>query len=190
MRRAALILMLLAACSSEESGAPKMSRTPLSVRGWITDVAGAKRGETIEMELARRAELFTGASVWIENYEFASGGIAENGAFVILDVPSGSPTINFHVAGAQNAKIVMENVPGNADVFIPDVVLQNGGAKVLDPSKIRIRTAASIDAPKNSGKTAKIAGYDVPIIETPIHMLADRRDYPDPGGFRPIAIVK
>jgi hypothetical protein len=190
MRRITFALLLAAAaCGGSEDG-PRLDSTPLSVRGWIHDVANAKRGETVEVEIARRTALFTGASIWVENYEYASGGIAENGAFVVLDVPSGNPTLGFNVAGAETAKIVMENIPGNADVFIPDVILELGGAKVLDPSKIAIRVPASVDAPRRTGKTAKIAGYEVPITETPLHMLTDRRDYPNPGGFRPVAIVK
>jgi len=81
-------------------------------------------------------------------------------------------------------------VPGNADVFIPDIMLERGGAKVLDPKKILIRLPMKIDKAKPTGKTAKIAGYDVPIIATPLGQLSDRREYPNPGGFRPVAIVK
>ena len=167
-----------------------MSRSPVSVRGWITDVAGAKMAETAEMEIARRTELFQSTSVWVEKSEYASGGIAENGAFIVLDVPPNSAILGFNAPGAEAAQIRLEGVPGSADVFIPNVILENGGAKVLDPKAIIVRIPGDVSEPRPTGKTAKVAGYDVPIVEMPLQLLADRREYPDPGGFRPVATVK
>ena len=188
----ALALVLLAACGGGESGSSPytISRKPVSVRGWITDVAGAQRAETMEMEIARRTELFASSSVWVENSEFASGGIAENGAFIVLDVPPDNATLGFNAPGAQNAKIVLQNVPGTADVFIPNVILEPGGAKVLDPKAILVRVPGEVTQPRATGKTATVAGYTVPVIEAPLGQFADRREYPSPGGFRPVATVK
>ena len=185
-------LVLVAACSGEKKSDDiyRLNSEPVSVRGWIADVAGAKHSETFEMEIARRQQLFQSTSLWVENSQYASGGIAENGAFVILDVPPLNATVGFNAPGAQDAKVLMKNVPGNADVFIPDIVLQPGGAKVLDPKKILIRLPMKIDKATPTGKFAIIAGYTVPIIATPLGQLADRRDYPNPGGFRPVATVK
>ena len=183
-------LVLLAACGQGEKNSPMNISDPVSVRGWITDVKGAKRGETIEMEIARRTELFSSSSVWIENVQYASGGIAENGSFVILDVPPNTSTIGFNAPGAESAKIVMQNIPGNADVFLPNVVLENGGATVLDPKDLVVRIPGDVDKVRPTGKTATIAGYQVPIVETPLRELENRRDYPQPPGFRPVATVK
>jgi hypothetical protein len=189
----ACTLLLIVSCSGEKKDANSiylLNREPCSVRGWIADVAGAKRGETIEMEIARRQELFSSTSLWIENSPYASGGIQENGAFVILDVPPQQAIIGFNAPGAQDAKLEMKGVPGNADVFIPDIVLQRGGAKVLDPKKILIRLPMRVDKIAPTGKYATIAGNQVPILATPLGQLSDRREYPNPGGFRPVAIVK
>jgi hypothetical protein len=41
-----------------------------------------------------------------------------------------------------------------------------------------------------SGKTAKVGGYTVPIMNTPFAEMMDRREYPNPGGFRPVATVR
>ncbi len=183
------LTILLSACGGGEKSA-QLSRTPVSVRGWITDVAGAKPAETMEMEIARRTQLFQASQLWVENSQYASGGIAENGSFIVLDVPPGTATIGFNAPGAEAAKIFLMNIPGNADVFIPNVVLENSGAKVLDPKAIRVRIPADVDKPTPTGKTAMVAGYAVPIIETPLHQLTDRRDYPTPSGFRPVATVK
>ena len=99
-------------------------------------------------------------------------------------------TIGFNAPGAETAKIVLEGVPGTADVFIPDVLLEPNGATVLDPKKILVRLPAKIDKPTPSGKTAKVGSYTVPIILTPLGQMIDRRDYPSPAGFRPVATVK
>jgi len=189
----ACALFLVAACGGEKTTDESiylLNREPTSVRGWIYDVAGAKKSETIEIEIARRQGLFASTSLWVENSQYASGGISQNGAFVILDVPPMQSTIGFNAPGAQDAKLTMQNVPGNADVFIPDIILEPGGAKVLDPKKILIRLPMKIDKARPTGRSAIIAGHQVPIIATPLGQLTDRREYPNPGGFRPVAIVK
>lgn len=196
MARSALalfVLLLIAACGGGEKSDTiyDLNRTPVSVRGWITDVAGAQRAETMEMEIVRRTQLFQASSVWVEGSQYASGGIAENGSFIVLDVPSGNATVGFNAPGAESAKVVLQNIPGNADVFIPNIVLENGGAKVLDPKAILVRLpSTSVDKATPTGKTAIVAGHTVPIIDTPLAQLTDRRDYPAPAGFRPVAVVK
>jgi hypothetical protein len=193
MRRLlAIAVLFLAACKGDESGSSpfKMSRDPVSVRGWIYDVKGAKTEQHPDMEIARRGQLFTSTSVWVEGTEFASGGIAENGAFVVLDVPPNNATLGFNAPGAESAKVVLENIPGSADVLIPDVILENGGATVRDPSKIVVRVVGDGAKPTRTNRTAKVAGHTVNVIEVPITAMNDRRDYPDPGGFRPVATVR
>jgi hypothetical protein len=185
-------LLLLAACGGEKSDDSvfSLSRDPISVRGWILDVKGAQRGETMEIEVARRTALFQATSVWVENVQYASGGIAENGAFIVLDVPPQQATLGFNAPGAETARIELKNVPATADVLIPDVILQNGGATVLDPSKIVVRVAADVEKVTPLGKTASVAGYEVPVVQVPLSTMADRRDYPKPPGYRPLATVR
>ncbi|HET8775299.1 MAG TPA: hypothetical protein VFP80_15980 [Thermoanaerobaculia bacterium] len=192
MRRLFLLCMLLviAGCKQGEGGSFRPPSDPISVRGWILDVKGAQRAETIEQELARRSQLFLSSSVWVENGDYASGGIAENGAFVVLDVPPPSPTLGFNAPGAETAKVVMQDIPPLADVFIPDLILENGGATVLDPKKIVVRLAGSVSKATPTGKMAKVAGYTVPVIEVPTSEMMDRRDYPPVPGYRPVATVK
>lgn len=187
-----LLLLALAACKGGEAGGGfRPPSDPVSVRGWILDVKDAQRGETIEMELARRSQLFLSSSVWVEDSRYASGGIAENGAFVVLDVPPNNPILGFNAPGAESARVVMQDVPPFADVFIPDLILQNGGATVLDPKKIVVRLASSsVSKPTPTGRTAKVAGYSVPVVEVPMSEMIDRRDYPAVPGFRPVATVK
>lgn len=189
MRRLLLAVMILSlvACGNRDDDF-RISRDPVSVRGWIRDVKGAKQGETIEMELARRSALFLSSSVWVENVQTASGGIQENGAFVVLDVPPKSAIIGFNAPGAEAARVTLENVPGTADVLIPDLILESGGAKVLDPKKIVVRVIGS--ERKATGQIAKVAGYDVQVMQVPITEMMDRRDYPEVPGFRPVATVR
>lgn len=186
------MLVLFTACSGEveQDSIYSLSRTPVSVRGWILDVKGAQRGETIEMELARRAQLFQSTSLWVEGSQYSSGGIAENGAFIVLDVPPNDSIIGFNAPGAEASRIVLQGVPPNADVFIPDVILENGGATVVDPKKILVRVPASDDEAAPAAKTAIVAGHRVPVIETPLSEMTNRRDYPDVPGYRPVATVR
>jgi hypothetical protein len=188
----AIAMLVLAACGEKNSNTSvyRLSRNPVSVRGWILDVKGAQHEQVADVEIARRTQLFQSTTVWVENTEFASGGVAENGSFIVLDVPPDKAILGFNAPGAETARIVLEGVPGTADVFIPDVILEPDGATVLDPKKILVRLPADVDKPTPSGKTAKIGGYTVPIINTPLRDMIDRREYPNPGGFRPVATVK
>ena len=193
MRRALFVLVffVLASCGGKDGEAPfRVSRDPVSVRGWILDVKGAKRGESMEIEVARRAQLFAATSVWVEDVQYASGGVSENGAFVVLDVPPGKAILGFNAPGAESAKLILEGVPGTADVFIPDLILEENGAALFDPSKVFIRLPADVDRPTPTGKTAFVAGKMVPIVETPLRMMQDRREYPPVPGYRPLATVK
>lgn len=187
-----MLMLALAGCGeSSDKSVFEMSRDPISVRGWILDVKDAKKEEIVDMEIQRRTVLFQSTSVWVEETEYASGGIAESGAFVVLDVPPNKATLGFNAPGAETAKVVLEGVPGTADVFIPDLILEPNGATVRDPKLILVRVPSSDVAKATlSGKTAKVAGHTVPIIHAPIRDFIDRREYPSPGGFRPVATVR
>lgn len=186
----ALALLLALACGKTDP-VYEISKNPVSVRGWVVDVKGAERAEAAEVEIARRSQLFEATSLWIEESKYASGGIAGNGAFVILDVPPGKATIGFNAPGAETAQLVLEQIPTGADVFIPDIILEPGGATVGDSSKILVRVAGpGVDQPRRTGQTAVVAGHRVPVVEVPVRQMTDRRDFPNPGGFRPVATVK
>src|SRR5437868_14434802 len=92
-------------CGGQSSPAPALSRAPISVRGWIADVEHPADGatRTVEAEMARRAQLFQSTSVFVENAPYVSGGVAENGSFVLLDVPPGNTRIAFTAPGAPEA---------------------------------------------------------------------------------------
>lgn len=190
--RPVLLLMLVIACGPSDPNAPRVSKDPTSVRGWIVDVAGAPRApfQTPETDVVRRIQLFQATNIWVDNAPYVSGGVAENGAFLLLDVPPGNITVTFSAPGAPNARLVLQNIPGNADVFVPSIVLKPDGVQLLDPKSVRVRLAANIERPAPTRLTATVAGLAVPVMNTPIAQMVDRHDYPVPIGFRPVATVK
>ncbi|HEY0141737.1 MAG TPA: hypothetical protein VGF48_12630 [Thermoanaerobaculia bacterium] len=192
MKRIAFCLALIAAaCGEPSADSPhNLSRQPLSVRGWIEDVEGAERKQIPDLEIARRTEQFINTSLWVEGSQYASGGVAENGAFLILDVPPNNVTIGIQAPGADGAQIVLQNVPGSADVLIPGILLRPGGVRIIDPNAIRVRVPSNESKARPTGQMAIVAGHQVRVIATPLRELNDRRDYPNPGGFRPVATVK
>jgi hypothetical protein len=189
---AAFLCVLLLSCSG---GKPKaaVSKDPVSVRGWIADVdSGAPndRFRTVETESARRTAAFQAMNVWVEGAAYASGGVAENGSFIFLDVPPGKTAIGFATTGVPQALLTLENVPPNADVFVPGLVMTPKGMTVEDPKAIRVRLAAPITKPAAAGLTARIAGVDVPVVNVPINSMIDRHDYPIPPSSTPTPIAK
>ncbi|HEY6137154.1 MAG TPA: hypothetical protein VI670_05255 [Thermoanaerobaculia bacterium] len=187
----AFVLVLLAACAPKPN-TPQVSKEPVSVRGWVLDVEGSSSPiRTAETEAARKTHLFQSTYVEVVNAPYVSGGIAENGSFLLLDVPPGKVTIVFTAPGAPAAKLEIDNVPGNADIFLPALLLERNGVTLADPAAVKVRMAARIDTAKPNGQFVTIAGRRLPVIDTPIAQMADRHDYPiPPTTMVPIAKVK
>jgi len=185
-------VLVLAGCGGEKPNTPQVSKDPISVRGWLLDVEGsASPIRTAETEAARKAHLFQATYVEVVNAPYVSGGIAENGSFLLLDVPPGKVTIVFSAPGAQSAKLEMENVPGNADIFLPALLLKPNGVVLTEPANVKARMAARIDKAKPNGQFVTIAGTRLPVVDTPIAQMADRHDYPmPPTTLVPIAKVR
>lgn len=194
MRLLPSILLLALACAAPDPNTPRVSKEPISVRGWIADVAGSPHApfQTPETEAVRKLQLFQSASVWVDNAPYVSGGVAENGSFILLDVPPGNITVTFNTPGAPAARLVLKNIPGNADVFVPALLLKADSVALLDPKEVKVRLAMKIDQPKPSGMTAQVAGQAVPVVNTPLAQMSDRHDYPTPPGrpLTPLATVK
>ncbi len=186
MKRLAIFMIPLAllACGPDEPKGPVVSKEPTSIRGWIADAEGSDNGtyRTVETEAARKTALFQATNVWVDGAPYVSGGVAENGSFILLDVPPGNITIEFSVPPSiPSAKLVLNNIPGNADVLVPGIILKKDGTiGVADPKTIEVRTAAKIDKPRPTAQKATVAGIQVPVIETPLAQMITRRDWPQP----------
>ena len=186
-------LLVIAGCGPSEPAGQPLSKEPISVRGWIVDVEGAANApfQTVETEAFRKTELFQTMNVWVDNAPYVSGGVAETGAFLLLDVPPGNITIVFSAPGAPAAKLVLQNIPGNADVFVPSILLRRDSVGLLDPKAVMVRVAAKIDHAKPTGAMASVAGVPIPIMTTPIREMSDRHDFPvRPAAVRPLGVVR
>ena len=195
LKRCTLFLALLAAAcgGQKETPGPRVSKEPISVRGWIVDVDSGPvtTYHTVETESARKLDLFRGTNVYIENAPYVSGGVAETGSFLLLDVPPGNVTITFSAPGVPVSRLALGQIPGNADVFVPAIMLKRDTVALLDPNSVKVRLAATIDKATPAGAFAVVAGQRVPVIRTPIREMVDRLDYPNPPAMRtPLATVK
>ncbi|HXH39461.1 MAG TPA: hypothetical protein VNN08_12600, partial [Thermoanaerobaculia bacterium] len=142
-------------------------------------------------ESARKQELFRGTNVWIENAPYVSGGVAETGSFLLLDVPPGNVTITFSAPGVPASRLVLGQIPGNADVLVPAIMLKRDTVALLDPNSVKVRLAAAVDKAVPTGAFAVVAGQRVPVTRTPIKEMIDRLDYPNPpASQKPLATVK
>ncbi len=187
-----LLLVLALACGGKPDGrSPLVSKEPISVRGWIADVEGSTNTfHTVETEAARKTQLFQSTNVWIDQAPYVSGGVAEDGAFILLDVPPGTNTISFSAPGISASQLKLENIPGNADVFVPAMLLKSGAVSMLDPAAVKVRLAAHIRVPRPTGATAGVAGLRIAVMETPLAQMADRHEYPNPPlSAAPLATV-
>src|SRR5256714_9782568 len=196
MRRGLIFLAIIAlACgkeSTQRSTFAALSKEPTSVRGWIADVETKSSSDafrTVETEAARRAATFQATNVWIDNAPYVSGGVAENGAFVLLDVPPGNVTISFSTPAIPLARLTLTNIPGNADVLIPGLIIKrDGSVAVEDPKALKVRVAAKRPLIKTPMKTT-VAGVPVVVTQVPIHSMIDRHDYLAPPSNAPVATV-
>lgn len=193
-KRCILFLAFVAAACNEGTGrGPRVAKEPTSVRGWIVDIetGPSTTYHTVETEAARKQDLFRGTNVWVENAPYVSGGVAETGSFLLLDVPPGNVTITFSAPGAPAARLVLGNIPGNADVLVPAILLKRDTVALLDPAGVKVRLAAQIAKAVPTGAFATVGGQRIPIMSTPIAKMIDRMDYPTPPAMQaPLATVK
>jgi hypothetical protein len=187
----AAALLFLSSCGG--GGGSSAADGPVSVRGWIGDLKPS--GESYAVlnkpvsEAVRRMQMLANANVYVENVPYASGGISENGSFMILDVPPGKVKVIFQVPGIGDSALELGEIPPNADVMIPGVVIEQGKATVSNPAGVVIRVPG--EQKRSTGKFAMVGGQRAPVVETPLNDLMDRRDYPEPPrDQRPIAIVR
>jgi hypothetical protein len=200
MRRISIALAIAAvfmsACEGgKKSNEPQLSKTPVSIRGWILDIEQPAPSSDLPRDpivaSARRQQLIKMAAVWVDDAPFVSGGLEENGSFLLLDVPPGKVTIAFQAPGIARSELRLANIPPNADVLVPAVVVGRNGATVADTAKISVRVPQGEEKSKVALPAALVAGHAVIPREVPINDLNDRHDYPTPATApRPAAVLK
>ncbi len=190
-----LRFMLLFFCTfafgcGEEPKGPRLSREPVSVRGWVGELdAGHDLFSTLEPNTAnamRKATLLGQATISVENSPFSSGGIGENGSFIILDVPPGNVTIVFQVPGIDESKLTLENLPGNSDVLLPALHVGKTTTALLHAKDAIVRVPS--DEKKRRplpNVNVKASGQPIPAFAVPMEELEDRREYPEPPNGLP-----
>lgn len=176
-------------------GSSSMSRSPASVRGWVADIQSTPTNYSVVKPMsdsALRSDLFSRTNVYVANAQFASGGIAENGSFILLDVPPGSVNVVFQIPGYRDASLQLTGVPENADVLIPGVIVTPTGARPADGAAIQVRVPG--ETKRATGQFATVGGVRVPVTEAPLSEMVDRRDYPEPpkgpAAVKPLATVR
>ncbi|HEY5610997.1 MAG TPA: hypothetical protein VIL97_07310, partial [Thermoanaerobaculia bacterium] len=146
-RLATMLLLLTIACGGENvSSSTPLSKTPVSIRGWIAEIVPPSEIEqSIDptMRAQQQLELLRETNMSVENVPYASGGLGETGSFVILDAPPGRVVVIFLVPGStRESRLVLENIPPHADVLIPGIVLHPDRVELPDPGAARVRLAS------------------------------------------------
>ncbi|MEO8215703.1 MAG: hypothetical protein ABI718_01325 [Acidobacteriota bacterium] len=181
--------LVVISCNDKPAG-PAMSRTPVSIRGWIEEI------EPPDTELYRlrsktagaaeqRAEIFKQASINVAETDIASGGIGETGSFIILDVPPGKVTLSFTSPGIARSDLLMTGVPPNADILLPSVSVGRDGTKLLNPDAVVVRVPITSEDPHPHFPPVNIGGRSIPVRAVSLDDLMDRRDYPTPEPSKP-----
>lgn len=159
-------------------------RGPVSVRGSIASVPGALSLDPRFKVVAGNpeAELFKQTSISVDNAEFASGNVADDGTFVLLDVPGGNVVLTFTAPGAPASKLTLGKIPPSADVLLPGVVVKADSVDLIDPTKAVVRVVANQEGFKPF-TSSTIDGVSVPVQYVPLAAMSDRRDYPERSSF-------
>ncbi len=146
---------------------------PVSIRGWVSRVEGVPNYNA--------SGPFYDLNAYVEGIERVTGGVRENGAFIILGVPPGASTIVFQAPGIEGASIHFEGLPPKADVLLPGVVLTPGGATIKNPEAAKVRIPAGREGEIEQIESATTAnGVDLPTYNVPLRELGDRLNYPEP----------
>lgn len=169
-----LLLPALIQCGGEEGNVrDELPEGPVSIRGWVTRVDGVPN-------YGQDGNLYD-LNAYVEGIERVSGGIRDNGTFVILGVPPGSSTIVFQAPGVEDAAIHFEGLPPRADVLIPGVVLTPGGAAISEPEQAKVRIprgrAGEVEQIES---TTTANGVTLPTYLVPTRELGDRLNHPKP----------
>ncbi|HUP66240.1 MAG TPA: hypothetical protein VM557_13265 [Thermoanaerobaculia bacterium] len=187
-----LLLILLPGCEGstlERSDRGSMKKNPISIRGWIAgiDTGAPPPGDVFavtstDLKISPyQSQLFQETNLSIEGVVYASGGVSDNGSFVVLDSPPGDVVLNFQAPGISLVQLRMSGIPPSADVLIPAIQVHPDRIEILDPKSIAIRVPAPAGGErKRLDEKAIVGEHQVEVWQVPLRDMMDRRDWPVP----------
>jgi hypothetical protein len=188
-----LVALLPIACgdgrSLEAEGRGSFKKGPVSIRGWFAEIElGVKPPENVFSVTHPggrvshyQMSLFKETNLSLRDVPYASGGVADDGSFIILDAPPGRVVIDMQAPGVPLLPFVLENIPPNADVLIPSIRLYPDRYELLQPDRILVRVPTRGKERKKAAQQAIVGGLAVDVWEVPLREMADRRDWPAPN---------
>lgn len=172
-RYALLLLAPALLFCSEPTPRKGLPEGPVSIRGWVSRVDGVPN-------YGHDGNLYD-LNAYVDGIERVSGGVQDDGSFVILGVPPGSSTIVFQAPGIDDAAIHFEGLPPKADVLLPGIVLTPDGASIEHPEAAKVRIPHGSDGEVEQIESSTTAnGVTLPTYHAPIRTLGDRLNYPKP----------
>ncbi|MGH9457161.1 MAG: hypothetical protein ACRD2J_05915 [Thermoanaerobaculia bacterium] len=183
------LVLLAAACGEglDDTGRGTFRKGPVSIRGWFSEVVVGEPPpdvfaltDTSARVSPYQRRLFEETHVSIEGIAYASGGVADDGSFIILDAPPGEILVNMQAPGVPLVQMRLQKIPANADVFIPGIRLYPDRFELTNPEKILVRVPSREDQRRKAPGEALVGGHPVEIWEVPLREMMDRRDWPVP----------
>ncbi|MBI2214499.1 MAG: hypothetical protein HYU52_12705 [Acidobacteria bacterium] len=156
----------------------------MSVRGWIADVELPPTDNFMVtdpyLQIQRKYAIFRDTAISVEGVQYVSGGVAETGAFIMLDVPPGDSIINFQPPGLPDAQLKLRQIPGNGDVLLPGLLIKGTQVVLFKPEEAMVRVAGRGVERKKLDIPAFVGDQKIDVWEVPLAELVDRREYPTP----------
>jgi len=177
-----MLTFLVAGCAAPKGGGAGAHGSPVSVRGWIADVemppSDLMKVTDPYIQIQRKYAMFRDTAISVEGVNYVSGGVAETGAFIMLDVPPGDSIINFQPPGLPDAQLKLRQIPGNGDVILPGLLIKGTKVELFKPEDAMVRLAGTGTERKKLDIPAYVGDVRIDVWEVPLSELADRREYP------------
>ena len=185
---------LLVTCGEPREARPGPAKFPVSIRGWVSDIdlPPQETMQVIDPAVGdmRKWAVIGRINLYVEAADYVSGGIANDGSFIMLDVPPGEVNLIFQPPGLPDGRLHLENVPPNADILLPDLAIKGGSVLLNEPELAMVRIPAKVSERRKLESTVRIAGHEIPAWEVPLQEMIDRREYPERNQSPGIAVVK
>ncbi|MGK2857641.1 MAG: hypothetical protein ACSLFQ_10590 [Thermoanaerobaculia bacterium] len=177
--------LFLAGCSApSEDASTGPGKAPVSVRGWIADVELPQNDMLMVTDplvaVQKKYAMFRDTAISVEDVDYVSGGMAETGAFIMLDVPPGDSIINFQPPGLPDAQLKLRQIPGNGDVLLPGLLIRGTTVVLKNPEDAMVRLPGRGTERKRLDVLAFVGDQAIAVWEVPLGELGDRREYPTP----------